>query len=687
MRSLVILLGGLSICASLQAAAPAGLSDLRTAPLRFEPAASGDFAVRGPHYECRISPREVALRRAGRSARISFIGTTQTRLEPSGLLNSTTNVIRGNDPSQWRGIPNYSRIQARNLYPGIDIAYYGNPTELEYDLIVNPGAHPERIRFRYDSGRFHRGAIAGDFIKNQPVAYQLAADGSRISVRSRFKRMADGSYGFALGKYDPARRLIIDPAYTLGAYTGGTLGDSPVSVGVDSKGFVYVAGNTFSTDLPLSSDPYATTKPGDSDVFVIKLDPKAPAESRVLYSTYIGGAAADTLSRMIVKPDGTVVLAGTTASSDLPLGNAAQSSLKGTTDAFVVWLDPSQAGKSALYYGSYLGGTKNESGNDVAVDAQGLIYVTGTTNSTDFPLAGAYQQSPGGGTDAFAVMIDTGRSEAASLAYSTILGAGLGDQGTAVGAASDGTFWVAGTTYSSDFPTAGVYYHDYAGSGDAFIAHINPKVAGGSSLLYSTFFGGSDFDSPTRVLVDKNGRPVVAGRTLSKDLPVTSNALQPASAGGVDAFVMVLSPGEGTVNSSQLVYSTYFGGSDSEVLMDMTSDSAGNLYLAGFTLSFDLRTVNALQPAHTSVGGIDGFVVRMDPRRPGAAGLDYSSYVDSPGTQVSTSVAVDSAGTVYTAGYTSGSLFDPFGGPGKPSSRGTRDGYVLGFSIATPTAP
>jgi hypothetical protein len=468
--------------------------------------------------------------------------------------------------------------------------------------------------------------------------------------------------------------LIIDPQLTFSAYFAGSFQDAAAAVGHDSHGFIYVAGTTSSTNLPVTDNPYQSASGGNADVFVVKLDPNAAPGAQVVYSTYAGGSDDDTLKAMVVRPDGTVYLAGTTKSSNFPVGNAAQSSLNGTSDGFVLVLDPSQAGLSAIFYGTYLGGSGDDSANDIAVDPSGKIYVAGSTRSNDFPAYGGYQVGAASSADAFFAMIDTTQSATGTLVYATYLGGSAWEEGNAVAVARDGTAWVAGITWSYDFPLIGVSYQNANHvAGDAFLAHINPMAAGGSSLLYTTYLGGSDQDAAMRVTVDSAGRPVVTGYTLSTDFPVTANALQAKSGGDADVFVAVVDPATGT---SGLVYSTYFGGDGGDVPQGMTQDAAGNIYIVGYTLSTNLPvTSNALES--NPGGGEDGFLVRLNPAR---SAPDLVSYVTSSGTQTAAGIDVDSNGVVYIAGYTSGPLLDILGGASKVTNSGDRDGFVLAYA-------
>jgi Beta-propeller repeat len=670
---------------------PQATRTLAQQPVRFEPSADGKrFVARGLHHSFVVTADGATMRaEAAPPVRIRFEGAQSgAALRGQDRLRSATNLLIGNDRTQWRsGIPNFARVTARNVYPNIDVVYYGSGAQLEYDFVVHPGGNPDQIRLRIDGTASHldaEGNLIAGLVHNAPVTYQLASDGARIPIASRFRKTANGTYAIARNRYDRRRDLVIDPKVTLTAYLAGTLPDIATSIGHDAKGFLYVGGTTTSTDMTATDDAYQTTNKGGTDLFVAKINPTAPAGAQVVYTTYIGGSAADQLNDMAVGADGSVYLTGSTTSNDFPLGNAAQSTLSGTSDGFVLWLNPSLAGTDGLFYATYLGGTGDDAGTGIAVAPNGTIAVVGWTKSTDFLSSGGWQASNSGGQDAFVVMIDTTQSAGATIAYSTYLGGSGWDTANSVAAAPDSTIWVTGVTYSGDFPMTGnSYQSNYQTGGDVFLAHLDPRAAGGSSLLYTTYFGGSNVDEAKRIALDSSGRVIVAGYTLSSDLPISPNAIQGQLNGSeADAFVAVLNPAATGGASNQFVYASYLGGSGGDEAYDLVTDSAGNIYVTGLTKSTDFPvTSDALQ--RTLLGGPAGFVVKLNTARNAA---DYSSYITTAGNQTGYGIDVDKAGTIYVAGFTSGSMFDAVGGPSKPTDPGNVDAFVIGFGPSTPAA-
>ncbi len=675
--SLAVCLGAASLAASETDAG--ALRILRAAPLRFEPAAdAGGFVARGPHFDFSFSSRGAVLRSPGASLRLTFAGASSTAtIEGLENLRSTTNVILGADPAKWRiGLPNYARLRVNGLYPGIDALYYGTGERLEYDLIVRPGTDPRLVRLRFDvPARLDAdGNLAAGFIQKRPLAYQIAANGRRMTVPSRYRKNADGTFGFVLGRYDRTKTLIVDPALTLSTFLGGSQSDYAIAIGHDLPGFIYVAGATQSSDFQTNGNPVATTLTGSSNLFLVKIDPHATPDSQVVVATYLGGTGSDVLFDMAVNPQGNVYLTGSTTSVDFPMINAAYSTLNGNSDGFVLSLDAF----GNMLYSSYFGGSGDDTGSAVAFDQNGRIFVSGTSRSTDFPIAGGFQTVNGSAQTAVVIGFDPSQSGSASLIYSTYLGGSGGETGRGIAAAPDGTLWTVGGTFSGDFPISGNTYQPvYSPGGDAYVVQINPGIGGIAGLLYATYLGGSGEDEAKRVLLDSAGRVVVCGYTASQDFPVTADAMQAVYGGNYDVFVTILNPQARP--AAQIVYSTYYGGSQPEIAYDMKQDSSGDLYLSGFTMSPDLPlTGNALQRTYSQT--LDGFALEFTPRSPGLGGMLFSSYLQSDGDQIAYGVDYDPTGNIYVAGYTTGPIFDALGGSGKATSAGNEDGFVMGFS-------
>jgi hypothetical protein len=685
----------LAACGFLAAAEPDAARILATAPLRFEPApdgsADGKFVARGARFRFEFTRDAAALRVDHRDIRLHFEGADQ-RAQMSGaeLENSTTNLYLGNDPAKWRrGIPNYGRVQVQGLYPGIDLAYYGNGGQLEYDLAVKPGANPRRIRLRLqgddaslrDARLNDHGDLVSELIQKRPVAYQIAADGSRRAVDSRYRKNADGSYGFALGSYDRARELVIDPLI-IGQYFSGSYQVIAYGISHDSKGLIYIGGDTSTPDLPLEGTPYQTAEAGGVDLFFAVINPALSQSSQITYTTYIGGTSDDDFGGMVVGANGDVYMTGTTYSTDFPTVNAYQTTLGGSSgsngNAFVLWLSPTQT----LKYSTYIGGSGNDSGQAIALTSAGWIWIAGDTQSTDFPETGGFQPTLIGKQNMFIASFDPANTTTATLLSALYIGGTHWDEAYGIAVAPDGSVWLAGGTYSPDIWIKGspTYQGTYRGDGDAYVAHIKPG-AGANALLYASFFGGSGIDEATSMVLDPSGRVILSGYTLSSNFPVTSDAFQTKYGGNTDAFIAILDTSASPA-SKQLVYSTYFGGDGADSAFDLKEDSSGVLYVSGYTESPGLPgTSNALQASYD--GSLDGFGLKLDPSKAGAAGIDYFTYLGSGGVQVAYGVDFDSKGNMYLVGTTTTGLLGEFGGPGRGTVDGTVNGFVMGFKTAS----
>lgn len=679
----------LAACGFLAAAEPDAARILATAPLRFEPApdggSGGRFIARGARYHFELTRDEAALRVDHKDVRLHFDGADrQARISGKELEHSTTNLYFGKDPSKWRqGVANYGRVEVQGLYPGIDLAYYGNGAQLEYDLTVKPGANPRRIRLRVqgdDASLNQDGDLVSGLIQKRPVAYQIAADGSRRAVDSRYRKNADGSYGFALGIYDRARDLVIDPLL-VAQYFAGTYQVTAYGIGHDSKGLIYVGGDTSTTDLTVEGTPYQKSEGGGIDLFFAVINPALSKDSQIIYTTYLGGTSDDDFGAMLVTSSGDVYITGTTFSDDFPTANAYQTALGGSSDtncnAFLVKFTSAQA----LNYSTYLGGSGNDHGEALALAPTGRIWVAGDTQSTDFPVTGGFQSTLIGKQNMFVAALDPRNSDKATFVYAIYIGGTYWDEAYGVAVATDGTVWLAGATYSPDIWITGhpVYQSQYAGDGDAYIAQLDPS-AGKNALLYASFLGGSGIDEATSMVLDPSGRVILSGYTLSSNFPVTSDAFQTKYGGNTDAFIAILEPSNKS-QSAQLVYSTYFGGDGADSAFDLKEDSSGILYVSGYTESPGLPgTSNALQAAWD--GNLDAFGLKLDPSKAGADGIDYFTYLGSGGVQVGYGVDFDAKGNMYVVGSTTTGLLGAFGGPARGTVDGTVNGFVIGFSTA-----
>ena len=398
---------------------------------------------------------------------------------------------------------------------------------------------------------------------------------------------------FVLGSYDHSRPLVIDPVLSYSTFLGGSSNDSGNAIAVDATGNVYVTGTTSSPDFP-TANALQTTGNSNGTAFVTKLSADG---STLVYSTFLGGSGGDGANAIAVDSAGSVYITGSTKSSDFPTAQPLQAALQGSQNAFVAKLT---ADGSALVYSTYLGGSGSmDAGSGIAVDAAGNAYVTGSTDSPNFPTVNAFQSAANpNGLNVFVTKL---KADGSGLVYSTFLsGSGLGDFGTAIAVDAAGNAYVTGFANSADFPIANAVQPVQAGFiSNAFVTKLTPD---GSSLVFSTFLGGFFADGGTGIAVDMAGNAYVTGFTLSPDFP-TVNALQTSGS----AFAAKL-----TADGSALVYSTHLGGSGGKAANGIAVDAAGDAYITGYTLSADFPTVNPFQPSLASPNG-NAFVLELTP--------------------------------------------------------------------------
>jgi hypothetical protein len=615
----------------------------------------------------------------------------------SGLeeLPGTANYFIGKDPAKWRtNVPTYAKVQYQNVYPGIDLVYYGNQRQLEYDFVLAPGADPKKIvlgfrgadKLEIDAqGELVLHAAGGDIHQHKPVIFQNI-DGVRRDIAGGYIRKGASRVGFEIASYDTSRPLIIDPVLSYSTYLGGSGsgGDTGNGIAVDADGNAYVTGYTTSLDFPTTLNAFqSVSAPAGPNAFVTKLNPTGTG---LVYSTYLGGSDSDAARSIAVDASGSAYVTGSTRSNDFPTtAGAFQPTFTapaGVANAFVTKLDPSG---STLVYSTYLGGSGvyGDFGSGIAVDSAGEAYVIGTTSSNDFPTAAAFQPTLAGGSrfgaqNAFVTKLN---STGSALVYSTYLGGSSSrapDSGYGIAVDVDGNAYVTGYTTSNNFPTTpGAFQPAISGpyfSGgipqDAFVTKFDPA----GSVVYSTYLGGSYDDSGVGIAVDAAGNAYVTGGTASSDFPTTAGVFQPASSGG--AFVTKLDP-----TGSALVYSTYLGGYSGAGSRGIAVDGNGNAYVAGQTILSCGRyscvsdfptTPGAFQPTYGG-GGSDGFVTKFNPT---GSALVYSSYLGGSGADYVSGVALDTSGNAYVTGSTTSANFPTTVGAFQPIPRGPGNAFV-----------
>lgn len=590
-------------------------------------------------------------------------------------LPGKANYILGNDPAKWlANIPTYAKVGYRNVYPGVDLVYYGKGSELEYDFVVAPAADPKVIRLTFagtdklaldSQGNLLLHMRGGTMLQlHKPLVYQ-EKEGRREEVAGAF--LVEGrQVRFGLGDYDTTRPVVIDPVFVFSTHLGGSRSSSGQGIAVDPQGNIYVTGDTNSADFPTAGKALQPHITSTTSVFVTKLSPDG---SKILYSTFIGGSADDVGYGIAVDSSGSAYVTGDTSSTNFPLEKASQKTPGGLFDAFVFKLSPDG---SKLLYSTYIGGSQGDRGDAIAVDGSGNAYITGYTYSTDFPILHPIQNAfTDGNVHCFVTKLDAG----GALAYSTYLGGGddRPDQATGIAVDSGGNAYVTGYTNSVKFPDVN-QVQKFVGPTDVFVTKINPA---GTAFVYSTHVGGNADDEGMAIAVDASGSAYVTGETESVDFPTTPGAystkcnpvptpgrMRFLCVGG-DVFVIKLSS-----DGSKLVYSTFVNGKGFEVGRGIAVDSTGAVYVTGLTTSQDFPSVNSLQPAFGG-GDFDAFVFKLSPD---GSSLVYSSTLGGNQNDGGYGVATDSKGNAYVTGYTYSTDF-PTKNPLKNGSRSAVPAY------------
>ena len=597
-------------------------------------------------------------------------------------LPGTANYFIGRDAAQWRtGIPTYSDVMYSGVYPGIDLHYYGNHRQLEYDFLLNPGADPRNIALDFagtngltvdGTGNLAIDTDAGKVTLLKPSIYQMVG-AEKKPVRGGYVLRTNHSVGVELGPYDPTKSLVVDPVLVYSSFLGGSGWDAAISIALDPSGNEYIGGFTISPDFPSTGTAISAAPNGTCVGFVAKLDPTLTS---VLYSSYLGGtdgAASclwgDGVNGIAVDSSGQAYTTGYASSSDFPTTASAFHPSRGSGASANAFLAKLAADGQSLLYSSYLGGSGgNDDGYAVLADNTGNAYVVGQATSPDFPLtpATAFQTIPSGVYplgNGFLTHIDTTKSGANSLVFSTVLGGTIGDDAiTGIAMDSSQNAYLTGWTSSSDFPVtpATAFQSSYgAQSYCGFVTQLDLSKTGSSMLSYSTYLCGTDSDWGWGVAIDSNANVYVTGEAFSADFPSTLGQSNSSNGKG---FAALFNPR--LTGSASLLYSRLLGGNDSSFgdwPYRTAVDANGNAYVVGQTSSTDFPvTPDAFQSSLLSTAG-DGFLTVLSPD--GSTVL-YATYLGGSGTStvggsgdLVYNVALDSNSNIYMVGQTISSDF------------------------------
>lgn len=636
-----------------------------------------DFASRGDNFNLYLSDSDVIIDLHGESisnvVKMSLQGVNKgAAVEGLAQTGAKTNYIT--DSMQLADVENYAKVAYHDIYSGIDVIYYGNQRQLEYDFVVQPGANADLIRVTYEGVENvsinESGQLVLQLPENRdpiifkaPISYQVI-NGEQVSVASEYLLHDDGSIGFVLGAYDANYELIIDPILDYGTYIGGFGYDRVLDSVVDAEGKVYATGQTYSLDFPTTFGAYDKLIGGLSDVFVTKFSSDG---STIEYSTFVGGLFDDIGFSIVINDAGEAFVSGTTYSLDFPV-NGFDTNHGGFGDAFVFKLD---ATGSNLLHSTFFGGSANDEVYSMTMDTSGDIYVTGyTTSNNFFTTGGVVESNYSNHEDAFATKLD---ADTGNVIYSTYLGASNDDFGYDIEVDSAGNAFIVGYTKSNDFyTTADAYSSNKTGSDDMFIIKIDATA---ENYLYATYFGGDKSDEAYAIKVTEAGDYYVGGWTESGDFPTTAGAYREVDLGDDDGFILHFS------SANTLLESTYWGGQGKDYIYDLDIDSNGQVHVVGQTRSSDMyTTIDAHQ--NTFDSGYDGFLTIFNST---LSDVLYSTYFGGADADNIYSINVADNNDIYLAGWTDSVDLHTTDGAYDENYNGFTDGFVAKFTALSPT--
>ena len=701
------------------------------------------FTARGTDSEIAITPTQaqfVLCKSSGAATAYSMhlLGANPSAtIHGSSELTGKINYLIGNNPGRWQsGVSTFAKIGVEQVYPGVNVVYYGTGRQLEYDFTLAAGVNPGVIALRFDGAEKisidPQGALVvnlpgGEVIQHQPVIYQNIGT-ARREISGGYKMIDAQTVGFAVGNYDPSQPLVIDPILKLSSYFGGNADETALGVAVDGNGFIYVAGKTlsssFSNNVPWpTGNAYQTNFHGGTltgDAFVAKFDHNG---TNLVYLTYLGGSGEDGADGVAVDAQGNAYVGGYTCSTDFPTTNiwpnsGLSTNISGTTipgfgyptDGFIAELNTNG---SRLLYSGLLGGSQSDAVMGIAVDSStGTAYVTGYTYSTNFPCTAkalsrklSCPYSHFYNANAFVAKIAPGGT---NLSYSSYLGGTNFDSGRAI-AFNNGLVFVAGYTTSTNFPNTNAIIGNQflnssstqtnIGASDAFVTVFTNTASTNLTLLYSTYLGGYNNDSANGIAADAAGNAYVVGWTASGNFPyqpatnlnfstnLTSYVhtnLSGTVAYATNAFLTQIK-WNGT--NASIGYSAMFGGNASDIATAVAVAPDGNVFVTGDTTSTNFPVVNVATNSvgvlATNSGLSDVFVIAFTNS---ASKIIYSTYLGGMDNDYAYGIAVDPLDVVYLTGQTVSTNF-PTVNARQPFRNGTSDTFLAKIAIAPSDAP
>ncbi len=636
---------------------------------------TGGWEGRASHRESPGNLEPALVTRTGVNLAFTFLNPDRS-VEPVGIeqLPGLHHYLHTNDRTKWtRHVPSYAATRFPDVWDGVSLDLTERQGRLEFDVLLEPGADLSRAVLRCQGGASLSVNVHGELVietpvtelqLSAPVSWEVATDGRRVPLASSFELVSDDAFAFKVPGWTGERPLCIDPGIPFGTYLGSTYDDVAFGIGVDGSGDVFVAGRAGNpADFPITPGVFQTTSAGGGDAFVSRFD---PTMSVLRYSTFVSGSSfTDWVVSFHVDDAGHAFGAGLTNSTDFPTTIGAWDSTYGggISDAYVFKL---VADGSDLAYSTLVGGLEQDFAWGLDVHVDGTASITGITESPDFPVtSGAIKPIASLGFNAFYTRV----SPDGSQVMSTYLPARWGFD---IAVNSDGSAVIVGKDDDGLVTTPGAFDGTPGGADDGFVMKVNDS---GSELLFSTYLGGAGFDEPWAVDIDAEGMICITGSTGSTNFPRTADAFDSThNLGFSDAFITVMLP-----DGSDLSYSTFFGGNDTDNPFTITPTPDGALVVAGYTRSSNMPvTPDAIQPS-LNIDNEDGFVVVL---RPGHPTLDYSSYLGGgildtfPGDPINDAF-VTSTGNVYLAGATSATDLQVPSTAFQPGLAERQDGFAV----------
>ncbi|MFX1532613.1 MAG: SBBP repeat-containing protein [Promethearchaeota archaeon] len=578
---------------------------------------------------------------------------------------------------QLTNVPTYEEIWYFDLFPGIDLRYYMSSAGLKYEFVVHSGADPSQITVQVSefltlsisdqtvSMQFCKRVENRQFQDTRLQVFQT--DGVTIPARFVSKNNYLNAYGFQIDAFDPTQTLIIDPLLlSFSTYLGGNGGDFGWAIDVDAMRNSYIAGFTDSNGSFPLKNAYDNTNNGNIDVFVTKLNATG---NGFLFSTFVGGSNDDRGYAIAVDTAGNSYITGHTYSADFPTKNAYQSTFNGVIDAIVFKLNATGNG---LEFGTYLGGSNNDEGQGITVDANGNSYIAGSTESNNFPTTPNAYNTTWGGNNRYDAFVTKLNATGDGLIFSTYLGGSTDDFGEDIAIDENGDCYIIGYTDSSNFPLMNPLQPIWQGGWDVFITKLN---ATGNGLNYSTYLGGNAKDWGHGIAVDSSKCAYVTGYTESSNFLMIAPGYNTTYGGNGDAFVVKLD----FTGAAQL-FSTFLGGTIDEYAYEITLDAAGNSYIIGQTKSPNFPMQNAYNSTFEG-NTYDTFVTELNMT---GTSLVFSTYLGGNGNEFGRGIALDAYENIYVTGYTLSSNFPTQNAYN--STYGGLDAYVAKF-ITDDTPP